>query len=235
MWDATPEITRAVTPCIRSYPVAVEYGLIWIFPGDETLARTTGLPVIGRLDDPTIVSLIVDETFDAHHSLVMENFCDLYHEKLHERYQPFANSVLVYHKRKPNGLEILYDTEFSRGLVLKYFLKDFRKNTKVLLDYTYPHLSLDFEGKQQLWIFMIPAGPQKTRILAIFLSEFVIPFTRMTMPRWLSGPITAMLASLYSRSFTHEDRVVLKYETESLSCYGSRYFGGSVPHTGRAN
>ena len=78
----------------------------------------------------------------------------------------------------------------------------------------YPHLSLNFEEKYQLWIFFSPIAKDKTRVFAYFLSKFQVPFLKLPLPRLGEKLIANTFAALYSRSFTHEDRVILSHEQE---------------------
>ena len=203
-------------PCIKSFLCQEKYGILWLFPGNQSLAAQTPLPQVATLEQTNtkIGYTILDEIFHAHHSQVIENFCDLYHEKLHERYQPFNNSCLMDWKITENGLNILYKTQFSKGLFLKHFLKDFKSEVNVELRYEYPHLSLHFEGQQELWIFLQPISAQKTRVLAFFLPQFIIPFTNKRMPYIATQFMTAIFTSLYSKTFTNEDHMVLEAEAK---------------------
>ena len=50
----------------RSYPVAEKYNLIWIFPGDRTLANTQNLPEIPELNEPEWLVVHLSARFKEH-------------------------------------------------------------------------------------------------------------------------------------------------------------------------
>jgi hypothetical protein len=207
---------------ILSYPTQIRHGLVWAYMGNPEDASKSTIPSVERLEKGGYEYSIVDERFDAHFSLVVENFCDLYHEHLHRKYTPFTRSSLDEFTREGDTIRIQYDTDFASGLLLKYFLPDIQPRTKVLLTYTYPHLSLHFEDKYQLWIFFSPTGTQTTRVFAYFLSKFQVPFLGMQMPRLAEKVIASTFAAVYSRTFTHEDRVILAHEQKMQKNYADK-------------
>jgi phenylpropionate dioxygenase-like ring-hydroxylating dioxygenase large terminal subunit len=72
---------------IATYPVEARYGLIWLFPGDPTLAPRRAIPELSELDGPDPWAYVpIDFTWQAHHSMVMDNLCDLSHAHLHRRF-----------------------------------------------------------------------------------------------------------------------------------------------------
>jgi len=64
---------------LRTYPLQVRYGLIWLFPGDPKKAEAQKVPEIPELtgDNPW-AGFTVDYTWKTHHSMVIDNilrFC----------------------------------------------------------------------------------------------------------------------------------------------------------------
>ena len=108
----------AKTVRIRHYPTQVKYGLVWLYMGKPEQSKQAPLPAVERLDSGDYEYSIVDEHFDAHFSLVLENFCDLYHEHLHRKYTPFTRSSLSEFQREGDSIRITYDTDFASGLLL---------------------------------------------------------------------------------------------------------------------
>lgn len=214
-------------PCervaIRAFPTGERYGLVWVFPGDPDEAEKTPLPAVERLDAGEPVAFtVLDEVFEAHHSMVIENFCDLYHEPLHDDYQPFHGSRLESATPTDDGFDFVYETDFARGLALKHFLDGFRPRMRVRLRYRYPHLSLDFEGRQELWLFLLPQAPARTRVLGFFLPRFLVPFTQRALPYGPSKALTRLFTALYASTFTRQDRVVLRCEQARAAEHGGK-------------
>src|SRR6185369_14747393 len=73
---------------LRTYPLRVRYGLIWIFPGDPALAETRRLPDIPELEGPDPWPCVpLDFTWRAHHSMIVDNVSDFTHAWLHRKYR----------------------------------------------------------------------------------------------------------------------------------------------------
>ena len=81
---------------VGSYPVTVRYGLIWLFPGDPALAEQRQIPDIPELEgkDPW-ACVPLDFTWQAHHSMIIDNVSDFTHAYLHRQYRPFVNARLT--------------------------------------------------------------------------------------------------------------------------------------------
>ena len=81
---------------IRAYPVAIRYGLIWLFPGDPALAPRRPLPDVPELEGPDPWAYVPHSfTWRAHHSMVIDNLCDLTHAHLHRSFPSFQPGRLL--------------------------------------------------------------------------------------------------------------------------------------------
>ena len=77
---------------LRTFPVQVRYGLIWVFFGAEERAASTPMPEIPELEGPDAWACVpIDFTWRAHHSMIIDNVSDFTHAYLHRKYQPFSN------------------------------------------------------------------------------------------------------------------------------------------------
>src|SRR5262249_37504753 len=77
---------------IRTYPVRERYGLIWVFPGDPAMAERRSIPDIPELEgDDRWGHVMLDFTWPAHHSMILDNFCDQTHAYLHRHYRFLAD------------------------------------------------------------------------------------------------------------------------------------------------
>ena len=84
---------------LKTYPVQVRYGLIWLFPGNPELATVHTIPVIPELtNDNPWANFVSDLTWKTHHSMVMDNISDFSHAFLHRKYQPFIDAKLTHHE-----------------------------------------------------------------------------------------------------------------------------------------
>jgi phenylpropionate dioxygenase-like ring-hydroxylating dioxygenase large terminal subunit len=92
-------------PAVRlaTYPVRVRYGLIWLFPGNPALAERRAIPEIPELEGPDRWAYVpIDFTWRAHHSMVMDNLCDLTHAYLHRRFPSFRAGRLLSCESEPD-------------------------------------------------------------------------------------------------------------------------------------
>src|SRR3989442_13484677 len=81
---------------IAAFPVRTRYGLIWIFPGDPARAEAVPMPELPELEGAQAWACVpVDFTWQAHHSLIIENVSDFTHAHLHRKYRPFSGAKLV--------------------------------------------------------------------------------------------------------------------------------------------
>jgi phenylpropionate dioxygenase-like ring-hydroxylating dioxygenase large terminal subunit len=95
---ATRDRFGAVRPSagVEGYPVRARYGFVWIFPGNPARAEEVPLPEVPELEgrDPWAY-LPIDFTWRAHHSMVIDNLCDLSHAHLHRRFTSFHPGRLL--------------------------------------------------------------------------------------------------------------------------------------------
>ena len=99
-------------PAVRlaTYPVRVRYGLIWLFPGNAALAERRAIPEIPELEGPDRWAYVpIDFTWRAHHSMVMDNLCDLTHAYLHRRFPSFRAGRLLSCESEPDRVVMRYE------------------------------------------------------------------------------------------------------------------------------
>src|SRR5262249_37849572 len=81
---------------LRSYPVAVRYGLIWVFMGDPAMASVRQIPTIPDLEGPDRWACApLDFVWQAHHSMIIDNVSDFTHAFLHRKFRPFVDAKLT--------------------------------------------------------------------------------------------------------------------------------------------
>ncbi|MEM9265131.1 MAG: aromatic ring-hydroxylating dioxygenase subunit alpha [Cyanobacteria bacterium P01_F01_bin.13] len=131
---------------LRTYPVREQDGFIWLFPGEPHQAEKTpllGLPEWDHLN--YIASYTVIDT-QAHFSFLIENLMDMYHGRLHDDLQAWANPVLRDIETSPTRVDAHYDAESYYKIdkiysVGQLFIPAMRKLRPTNLDvsYVYPH------------------------------------------------------------------------------------------------
>ena len=97
---------------IRAYPVRVRYGLVWIFPGDPARAAATPMPELPELEGPDPWAYVpLSFTWRAHHSMIIDNLCDLSHAHLHRRYPSFLPGRLLGVTADENRVRMEYEAK----------------------------------------------------------------------------------------------------------------------------
>ncbi len=155
---------------LRTYPIQVLYGLIWIFPGDAELADTTQPPRIPELlrDDPW-AGFTVDYTWKTHHSMVIDNICDFAHAFLHRKYQPFVDAKLKHYEADDKRVYMTYDTYMAEGKISRYFVNRKRVNTRSIeICYEYPYQWSNTGDSIKHYCFLLPIDERTTRVFFVF-------------------------------------------------------------------
>ncbi len=108
---------------IASFPVRTRYGLIWIFPGDPARAEAVSMPELPELEGAQAWACVpLDFTWQAHHSLIIENVSDFTHAHLHRKYRPFSSAKLVHYEPSDNEVRLTYDVLVGDGRLSRHFV-----------------------------------------------------------------------------------------------------------------
>lgn len=70
---------------VRAYPCREEQGLIFVFPGDASLAESTAFPTLGSVADPAYKTRRFGRKVNCHYSFMHENLMDMNHQFLHRK------------------------------------------------------------------------------------------------------------------------------------------------------
>jgi 4beta-methylsterol monooxygenase len=173
---------------LRTYPLRVRYGLVWIFPGDPTRADARRLPEIPELEGPDPWPCVpLDFTWRAHHSMIVDNVSDFTHAWLHRKYRPFEDAHLRRCELIGDQVHLSYDTQVGRGRISGRFVDRGRVNTSAMdLCYEYPYQWSNTDGKIKHWCFFLPIDARTTRTFFLFYFEsLTIPLTSLRIPRRL--------------------------------------------------
>ncbi len=97
---------------IRAYPTQVRYGLVWVFPGDPALASLRSLPEVPELEGADPWAYVPHSfTWRAHHSMVIDNLCDLTHAHLHRSFPSFQPGRLISSEAGPDRVVMRYEAK----------------------------------------------------------------------------------------------------------------------------
>jgi phenylpropionate dioxygenase-like ring-hydroxylating dioxygenase large terminal subunit len=207
---------------VRSYPVQVRYGLIWIFPGDPELAGERSIPEIPEIQGRHPWAHVnVSFLLRAHHSMIIDNICDFTHEYLHRRFRPFVGARLTHCENDGDRVRVRYETLVGDGRFSKYFFDRKRINTRSIdLCYDYPYQWSDTGGKIKHWCFLLPIDERSTRLFFIFYFDDVkIPFVPLRVPRWLLRPLMHLTNRLLIMPLLREDAFAMEAEQEAYEAH----------------
>jgi hypothetical protein len=161
---------------VATYPVRVRYGLIWVFPGNPTLAEVRAIPALSELDGPDPWAYVpLDFTWQAHHSMVMANLCDLSHAHLHRRYPSFLPGRLLSCKAESQRVAMRYEARIG-----PFAHRRWAEPRVLEIAYEYPYHRARFQwsnidGGIAYWTFLLPIGPRTTRVFFVFCYDRLAP------------------------------------------------------------
>jgi hypothetical protein len=203
---------------LRSYPVRIRYGLIWVFFGAEERARSTPMPEIPELEGPKAWACVpVDFTWRAHHSMIIDNVSDFTHAFLHRKYQPFSNdSKLTRLESTGDKVSLSYDTKVGYGKISGLFVDRKRVDTSAMnLCYDYPYQWSNTDDQIKHWLFVLPIDERTSRTFFLFyFKEFKVPFLPLHIPRRLTTPFLRASNKLLIEPLLREDLGAVQAEQE---------------------
>ena len=200
---------------LRTYPVDVRYGLIWLFPGDPTLAGEHSIPEIPELmgADPW-ANFLTDFTWRTHHSMVIDNICDFAHAFLHRKYRPFIDAKLTHHEADSERVYLTYDAYMAGGRISGLFVDRNRVNTRSIeLCYQYPYQWTNTGDSIKNWSFLLPIDERTTRVFFLFFFDAIkIPGIPLKTPKWLTQTVLNIAKPLVFKPILEEDGIALEAE-----------------------
>jgi len=186
---------------VRRYPVRTRYGFVWLFPGDPALAATTSLPAIPELegDDPWAY-VPIDFVWRAHHSMVIDNVCDLSHAHLHRRFPAFEPGRLLECQAGEDRVLMRYEAKVgprARGHVAPSMMT-------ICYEYPYHWASVEWSGIRgsiKYWTFLLPMDIRTTRVFFVMSYDALhVSGVKLTLSRravrlvlWAAQPVVRSL------------------------------------------
>jgi phenylpropionate dioxygenase-like ring-hydroxylating dioxygenase large terminal subunit len=210
---------------LRSYPVAVRYGLVWIFFGDPTLAASRPIPTVRELEGETPwVCVPIDFTWRCHHAMVVNNVMDSTHvASLHRQFRTksFVYGPVTRCEAVGDGVSIVHDIEMNKEGMLWYIVNRIKIQTQEMR-YEYPHLVVSVGDVFKLWNFLLPIDETTTRVFMLACTENMkIPFTPFAPPKMLVKYVGRIAREILVRPLFDEDG----WSTEAEQVGYERHFG----------
>ena len=199
----------------RSYPVQEKYNLIWIFPGDPSLAATCQPPDMPEFEHPDWLMVPVTARMQAHFSICNENSMDVFHGFLHENLQGWFNPVLKSLRETEDSVCAEYDVSY-KGRMAKFLglsdKADQVTTRTISVQYRYPHYHSSLEGVSTVYLMRLPVGLTASRSFALF-------FLKIRLPQWLRKRIESILPTLLERfvfmRFLNQDIEMMESEQQT--------------------
>lgn len=215
------------TCTIKHYPVQDLDGFIWLFPGDRAYLDTHNpqplrLPEWDHLNYIATVSLI---DVQAHYSFLIENLMDMYHGRLHDNYQAWADPVLAHLEASPTHVEVLYNAQSYYRIdkiwsVSQLFFPSLRRlhPEELRVSYVYPHWISTLGQDFKICCLFCPVSPTSTRAYLVHFTSLQAFHRLHKLPiafrRWvknsLFGSAQKMLDGLVA-----QDVLMLEQEQQS--------------------
>ena len=219
--DVPHELFDKKLPNIRlpDYAVRERYGLIWLFPGDRERAAKVAMPEIPELEGPDAWACVpVDFTWQAHHSMIIDNVSDFTHAYLHRKWEPFKNPSLTrLETDEVNGrVHVEYDTEVGAGKIFSRFIPRSEANTNHMkLCYAYPHQWSNTDDWIKHWCLVLPIDERTTRAFFLFYyKQLKIPGLPLAIPRQLMTPLLKIANRMMMRPLLEEDGMAVEAEQQ---------------------
>jgi 4beta-methylsterol monooxygenase len=209
---------------VASFPIKVRHGLVWIFPGDASLAESRKIPAIPEIEGGDRWGVIpLDFVWKAHHSMIIDNVSDFSHAYLHRRSRPFIGSKLT--RLEPEGDRVLlaYETQVGRGQISGLFVDRKSTNTdSMTLAYEYPYQWSNTDDKIKHWCFILPIDEQTTRTFFVFYfgpNSLKFPFVPVNFPTKLLHFVMRVAKEVLVRPLLEEDGVAVEAEQEGYNAH----------------
>jgi renierapurpurin 18,18'-hydroxylase len=185
-------------PCAkaRSYPAEERYGVIWVFPGDPSLATERQIPEVPEYSDPNCLMIPITGLFRAHFSICNENTMDVFHGFLHKSLQGWFDPVLL--KLQDGDDFVKADYRVSYQGFLSRFLgigtdESGVTTRTVSIHYQYPHYHSTLEGVSSLYLMRLPVGPNETRSFSLLF------LPKIRLPKWFLRTVKPVMVPFVRR------------------------------------
>ncbi len=217
---------------VATYPVRERYGLIWVFPGDPELADKTPMPEIPELEGRDRWACVpFDYTWNAHHTMIVENTCDFTHETLHRRWQPFSGAKLTRLETVDDRVFVEYDTKVGAGKIFdKLIDRGQSEANHMRLCFDYPHQWSNTDEKYKHWMFVLPIDERSTRCFFVFYYESLkVPYLPVHIPRWLMTPLLTAANRILMKPVLDEDGWAVELEQKGYDRFHDLPFAELSP------
>jgi len=201
---------------VRSYPAQERYGIIWFYPGDPELARATPLVEIPHGDGRDAwASLHFAYTWRAHHSMVIDNLCNLTHLWVHGNWVPYGETVLADSTSEGDKLTLTWRHDLRRDWMHPISSRVFEKvpgsnESETFMIYDYPYQSALSNERIRSCNFMLPLDEKHTKVFTLQLwKEMPLPVVGRQLMRLGTKVLLPVTREIFRQDgFTVEEEQV---------------------------
>mgnify|MGYP001799676762 CR=1 FL=1 len=155
---------------LRTYPVREQDGFIWLFPGENAQANVTSPMGLPEWDHINYIASYTTIDTQAHFSFLIENLMDMYHGRLHDDLQAWANPALRDIDTDPSRVDAHYDAEsyykidkiYSVGQLFIPAMRQLRP-TNLDVSYEYPHWRSVLGQDFKIYCLFCPVSETQTK------------------------------------------------------------------------
>ena len=226
---------------VRSYPTRERYGLVWFFPGDPELSKITPLVEIPNYEGPDgWASLSFAYTWAAHHSMVIDNLCNLTHLWVHGRWVPYADTFLADHTLEGDKITLTWSHRLRRDyqypVTRRLFGTEGGAASETFMVYDYPYQSALSNKRVRSNNFMLPIDDTHTKVFSLQQwKPAKIPFTRDRLfPRGLAQLVMPIMRP-YVKEVFRQDGFTVEEEQVAYLRYADKPIPEPNPAVNRFN
>ncbi len=226
---------------VRAYPTRERYGIVWFFPGDASLSEFTPLPEIPNAEGKDAwASLTFAYSWGAHHSMVIDNLCNLTHLWVHGKWIPYEETVLADHTLEGDKITLTWVHQLRRDyqypLTRRVFGKDGGAQSDTFMTYDYPYQSAVSNGRVRSNNFMLPLDDTHTKVFSLQQwKPAKIPLGRGRLfPRKMAQMVMPLLRP-YVKEVFRQDGFTVEEEQTAYLRYGDKPIPEPNPAVNRFN
>ena len=221
---------------IKTYPVQERDGFVWLFPGDRDRLATKAiqplsLPEWDHLNYIATVSVI---EVAAHYSFLIENLMDMYHGRLHDDYQAWAEPVLAELDSTPERVDVLYNAQSYYRIdkiwsVSQLFFPSLRRlhPEELRVSYAYPNWVSTLGQDFKICCLFCPVSPTQTRAYLIHFTSLQAFHRLHKLPvafrRWIKNSLFGAAQKMLD-GLVEQDVLMLEQE-QAAYCKDPAYKG----------
>ena len=213
---------------VRSYPVKELEGLVFVFPGDASLAEARPLPNLSKLSDPNYKTRRFGREVACHYSFMHENLMDMNHQFLHRKLMGSIRAKCLGHETKGSTYEVRYT--FSRVAGSQPMAEAAMFGSKkggakddedvMTIRTVYPHQTLficfgDDDPVMELFIAYVPQDAEQRTIRTFGTISVQKP--KLSFLLTLGWPVLIW----FTEGIFREDRWIVEREQEAWNAHGA--------------